>query len=201
MMRKPVLDEGRTLTVHRVVTSGGTRRPQPGDRYCEVSTWWYRNGETAGHIEHTVEIHADDAATLILDYLLSERPVRQRFDLFGRPCRFGGYRWLARCPATGRPVAKLYGRTGTFQPRHLLVASYRSQDRVPAAEKLRDREVAILRQLDADDRVHGDPPKPKWMRWPTYGRLASELRAIRGAHGLAMSKNLRRLMKLAGEDV
>jgi hypothetical protein len=201
MMRKPVLDHGNTLTIHRVVTSAGTRRPKPGDRFTETSTWRYRNGEVAGRVGHTVAIHADDAGTLALEYTLNGQPVRQWFDLFGRPCRFGGYRWLARCPATGRPVAKLYGCTGTFQPRHRLVASYRSQDRMPATEKLRDREVAILRRLDADDSVRGDPPKPKWMRWPTYSRLALDLRATRGAYAAGMANDLRHLMRLAGEDL
>lgn len=193
-MRKPVLDEGNILTVHRVVTRGGIQRPEPGDRFTSMSTWWYRSGKVAGRIGHTVEIHAPDAGTLDLDYMLNGKPVRQSFEVLGRPCRFGGYRWLARCPRTGRAVAKLYGCSGTFHPRHRLDASYRSQDRVPATEKIRDREVAILRRLEADDSVPGIPPKPKWMRWPTYSRLALELRAIRERYNVAFSNQLRRLV-------
>lgn len=61
---------------------------------------------------------------------------------------------------------------------------------MPAIERLRDREVAILRRLDADDSSPPTPPKPKWMRWPTYGRLIRELRGVRAAHGIELARDL-----------
>ena len=187
-MRKPVLDHGSIVLVHRVVTGGGAWRLVPGDRRVSVTAWRYRDGRPAGSISHTVEILEEDAGTLTLDYRLNDVPKVQAFELLARPCRFGGRRWLARCPATGKAVAKLYGCTGMFHSRYMLDASYRSQDRVPAGEKLRDREVAILRRLDADDSSPPTPPKPKWMRWPTYGRLIRELRLVRNAYGLALAR-------------
>lgn len=198
MPRKPVLDDSRTLSIHRtVMVRKGWRPPQPGMRRGGSSTWFYRDGTVAGRIEHTVEIE-EATGRLTLDYRLNGEDVRQVFALVGRPCRFGGVRWMARCPKTGKPVAKLYLCGGAFRPRHLLDASYRSQDRVPATEKLREREVALLRRLGADDSVPGDPPKPKWMRWPTYSRLALELRAVRYGYSVAFAHDLYRL---TGHDV
>ncbi len=185
-MRKPVLDHDHVLSVHRTVSGEGPRL-LPGERRSSVTTWWYRNGQVAGRVGHVVEIADEDAGTLTLDYTVNGAPVRQVFALVARPCRFGGRRWFARCPRTGRLVAKLYRCCGTFQPRHLLHASYRSQDRVSSAERLRDREVAILKRLAADDHSRSYP-KPKWMRWPTYGRLIRELRAVRGAYGVALAR-------------
>ena len=198
--RKPVLDHGHMLSVHRVVTRDGARRPQPGERRDGVSIWWRRNGEMSGRIGHLVEIHAEDAGTLTLDFTLNGQPVRQSFALVGRPCRFGGHRWLACCPRTGRLAAKLYGCSGTFPPRHAAGGSYRSQDRVSATEKLRDREVAILMRLDADDSTPGTPPRPKWMRWATYGRLIRELRTVRTAYGIGMAAELYQLTGLDLSD-
>lgn len=190
-MRKPVLDHSGIIPVHWIVTgSGRWPRLLPGERRTDTLTWRYRDGSFAGSISHRVEIDAEDAGRLTLNFKLNGQPVQQVFDLVGRPCRFGGYRWLARCPRSGRLVAKLYGCAGTFQPRHALDASYRSQDRVPTTEKLRDREVSVLRRLGADDRDQGDPPKPKWMRWPTYRRLLTELRACRYRYGIAMARDL-----------
>jgi hypothetical protein len=162
------------------------------------STWFYRDGTVASSIGHTVEIEGENTGRLTLHYKRSGREVRQVFALVGRPCRFGGVRWMALCPKTGKAVAKLYSCCGTFQPRHLLDASYRSQDRVPATEKLRDREVALMRRLGTDDRAFGDPPKPKWMRWPTYSRLALELRGVRHGYTVAFARDVRRL---TGDDV
>ena len=199
MLRKPVLDYSRILSVHHTVTDGRKRwRPPPGMRRTGSSTWYYRDGTVSGWIGHTVEIDDENTGRLRLHYTLNGEEVRQVFALAGRPCRFGGVRWLALCPRTGKALAKLYGCRGTFQPRHLIDASYRSQDRVPATEKLRDREVALLRRLGADDKVLGDPPKPKWMRWPTYSRLALELRATRYQYTVAMARDLYRL---TGHDV
>lgn len=197
-MRKITLDEGNVLTVHRVVTGHGERRPDPGDSFHDVVTWWFRSGKLSGRIECAVEIHAVDAGSLVLDYRLNGQPVQQTFALVARPCQFGGWRWYARCPQTGRTVSKLYGCAGTFQSRRVIDGSYHSQDRVPMTEKLRDREVWLLRRLGADDSARSDPPKPKWMRWPTYSRLALELRAVRYRYGLAMARDLYRL---TGHDV
>lgn len=198
-MRKPLIEDGFTLTVHRVVTADRTWQPAPGARRTGDTTWWRRDGVRSGSVAYEVEIDAEDAGTLILSFLLNGHSVRQAFAILGRPCRFGGYRWLVRCPATGRPAAKLHScADGLFRTRYVIDAAYRSQDRVPATEKLRDREVAILRRLDADDSSPMPPPKPKWMRQPTYGRLVRELQGLRVAYGLG---RMREVHRLTGADL
>ena len=189
-MPRPVLDHSRILNVHRAATGYGAVRPEPGMRLTNSSVWRYRDGSSAGTIGYTAEYETEDSGRLTLEYRLNGEPVRQEFVLIGRPCRFGGRRWLAVCPRTGRAVAKLYGCCGTFQPRHLLRGSYHSQGRVQPAEKLRDREVTILRRLGAgaNDDSPIPPAKPKWMRWPTYERLVRELEWVRNAYGLALAR-------------
>lgn len=199
MLRKPILDHSRILGIHHTVTLGRRRwRALPGMRRVGSSTWYYWDGTVAGSIKHTVEIEEEDTGRLTLHYGRKGEEVRQAFALVGRPCRFGGVRWLALCPRSGRPVAKLYGCRGVFRSRHMLDASYRSQDRVPAMEKLREREVVLMRRLGTDDSVLGDPPKPKWMRWPTYRRLAEELKAVRYGYVVAFTQDVHRL---SGHDV
>ena len=87
------------------------------------------------------------------------------------PCRFGGWRWWWRCPASGLAVFKLFLPYGGWQFRS------RSAYRLGYAcqrETLRDRRVRkalkLHRALGGDGSVIGDdtPPKPKGMHWTTY---------------------------------
>ena len=75
-----------------------------------------------------------------------------------------------------------------FRPRHAIPLAYRSQDRVPAWEKPRKREVRLLERLGVIEGWPGLPPKPNRMRRPTYRRLASELVRVRAARRLARSQ-------------
>lgn len=86
-MRKIVLDHGNVLTVHRAVTRGGERRPQPGDTFSDVSTWWFRTGKLAGRIGYVLEIHTAGTGSLVLDYMLNGQPVQQAFALIGVAAR------------------------------------------------------------------------------------------------------------------
>ena len=50
--------------------------------------------------------------------------------------------------------------------------AYSTQFEAPLERALTAREKVNRDLLAISIRVIGRPPKPKWMRWPTYGRLA-----------------------------
>lgn len=193
-MRKPRADtDGHILVVHPMVTGNSLVGAHPGETYSDRITWWGSDGEETGTLDYVVEVGGDgETGALRLDFILDGRPVQQTSAIMSRPCRFGGRRWLAVCPATGRLVAKLYSAgDGLFRSRHAIPLAYRSQDRVPAWEKLRNREVALLERLGVIEGWPGVPAKPKRMRQPTYRQLTRELVQVRSARRLAQARDPR----------
>ena len=100
-----------------------------------------------------------------------------RVSLLTSPQRFGGVRWWFECPRTVRRAVRLYlPRDGhQFWSRHAYGLGYASQreDRKGRAQL---QAMKIYRALGGDGHwMDGPPPKPKWMRWCTYDRLATKL--------------------------
>jgi hypothetical protein len=107
----------------------------------------------------------------------------QRVSIIPTPCHFGGVRWWWICPATGRPVRKLYLPNGgvRFLSRghggyNLAYASQR-RDQI-------DQIHARIRRLYTRLKTYYPgltdpcwPPKPKWMRWDTYETICDQLEA------------------------
>ncbi|HZY59220.1 MAG TPA: hypothetical protein VFE56_05625, partial [Candidatus Binataceae bacterium] len=110
--------------------------------------------------------------------------IKQRVPICWKPCRFGGERpWFvcnvwANGVHCGRRVAKLYGVGRLFACRHCYHLGYAVQRGGPM-DCAHHRLACLHRKLDADydgpDRI--PPPKPKWMRWKTYSRIASQIEA------------------------
>lgn len=169
-MSWPVVDDGLRLDVHRVALAGR--------RYGAPFVWQWKNadGERTSWINAAVTFDSPSAGTLALSYRCNGVPFDQRFQLEGEPCRFGGVRWFAICPATGRRAAKLYSLGGAgFHSRHRYGrVAYRTQ-RAPSAidRTLMRRDRILTRDLKSDDPAYA--PKPKWMRWKTYDRLTAQL--------------------------
>ena len=87
---------------------------------------WSREGKMTASIAASVQ-SGEDAAALVLNYTLSGAPMVQCIRLEASPRRFGGLRWLALCPNTGRRVAHLYiGRAGVLS-RHAYRLKFNSQ--------------------------------------------------------------------------
>lgn len=193
-MRKPRADiDGHILPVHATVTGNGSPGAYAGETYSDRITWWGADGEETGTLDYVVEVGDDgETGALRLDFFLDGRPVQQTFAVAGRPCRFGGRRWLAVCPESGCLVAKLYSAgDGLFRSRHAIPLAYRSQGRVRPWEKLRNREVVLLERLGVIEGWPGIPVKPKRMRQTTYRRLARELIQVRSARRLAQARDPR----------
>ena len=105
------------------------------------------------------------------------RGLDQTIDLIPQRRRFGGQQWYFRCPVLGLRASVFWkppgaGRFCSRQAWGKQVA-YRTQflGRAGRAQAGKDR---MRSQVDRDHRHpfdwHSPPPKPKWMRWPTYQR-------------------------------
>ena len=78
----------------------------------------------------------------------------------------------------GRQVAKLYGAGRLFACRHCYRLGYAVQRGGPmdgAHHRLRRLHRKLGADYNGPDGI--PPPKPKWMRWRTYSRIASQIEA------------------------
>ena len=101
----------------------------------------------------------------------------QTIDLIAQPRAFGGRQWYFRCPVLGIRASVLWKPPGAerFCSRQSWgkQVAYRTQfvGRASRAQAGKDR---MRSRLDSDYKHpfdwHSPPPKPKWMRWPTYQR-------------------------------
>jgi hypothetical protein len=94
---------------------------------------------------------------------------------------FGGVRWWFRCPVSGRRATKLFLPRGgnAFACRRAWGLAYGCQ-RETDGDLLQRRGDRLWRDLRGSGpwcfaRAGDLPPKPKWMRWPTYDRMALRL--------------------------
>jgi hypothetical protein len=143
---------------------------------------WSREGKTQASIGASVQ-GGEDGATLVLNYSLNGSPVTQRIRLAASPCRFGGVRWLAICPNTGRRVAHLYiGGSGALS-RHAYRLKFDSQRECPLDRSLRRRQKTLAK-LKTDD--PGFLPRPKGMHARTHGKLLDEVWREEGFFDAAM---------------
>jgi hypothetical protein len=99
--RRSTTGDLRRIPVHEIavhgLTLGGT----------SFGWQWNRHNEVTASIGARVQGGERDAL-LTLDFALNGSPMTQCIRLEASPCRFGGVRWLALCPNTGRRVAHLY---------------------------------------------------------------------------------------------
>jgi hypothetical protein len=104
-------------------------------------------------------------------------PQCYRVRLLSMPQHLGGVRWWFECPRTGRRCVKLYLPRGghRFWSRAAYRLGYACQreDRMYQAQR---QALKVYRALEGEGNWRdGAPPKPKWMRWRTYERLADKL--------------------------
>ena len=99
--RRSTTGDLRRFAVHEIAAHGLKLRG------ASFGWQWSQDGEVQALIGASVQ-GGEDGATLALDYTLNGSPVTHRIRLAASPCRFGGVRWLAICPDTGRRVAHLY---------------------------------------------------------------------------------------------
>jgi hypothetical protein len=134
-----------------------------------------RDSETVASIQMRAE---QDRVILIYkhrsgagDWKDEEYPVR----IERTPCKLGGSREWFICPAVGcgRRVAILHGG-GIFACRHCYQLAYASS-REDAGGRATRRADRLRARLGWEPGIlNGEGDKPKWMRWPTFERLAAQ---------------------------
>jgi len=154
-----------------------------GGKWCSGDWgWWNGDNEKIASIGYQLERRDETNARLRLDYRRNDEPVAYTVTLIAEPCRFGGIRWFAICPHTGRKVSKLYLPPGAtrFLARKTWRLAYRSQNKSAGIDRLCcRRDCALFRKLKSDDPEL--PLKPKWMRWKTYDGHVAKIDLLHSA--------------------
>jgi hypothetical protein len=173
--QRACLQNGLKLDLNRLIRQGAVR---PGFISEPYVMQWTRSGALIGLAVITANLC--DPAT---SWLRIQAPtVDQQITLISCPRHFGGRQWYFVCPVTNKRASVLWKPPGAkeFCTRHAWgrQVAYRSQ-----FQSIYDRGHAGKAKIKA--RLIGDlnpeewelPPKPKWMRWRTYHRLAERFDA------------------------
>jgi hypothetical protein len=187
---RAIIDDGLRFAVHGMVA----QRIAAGDTHFSGVSNWARNGKRIASVSYSVEVVAEDHANLRLRYQAGDKPVDYFIALVGEPCRFGGRRWFAICPRTGRKVSKLYNPAGAtqFLARSAWCVAYRSQNTsATGIDRPCNARNRILDKLHSDD--PDLPIKPKWMRWRTYQAHVTQIEFLQGRINGVMARHLARI--------
>jgi len=142
-------------------------------------SWQWTSGrEPSGNISGTIALAAPATGTLTLRYRCNGELFDQLFRPTVEPCRFGGHRWFAICPVTGRHAAKLccLGGAGFHARQRYGRVAYWIQRTAGSIDRaLMRRDRTLFRKLRGDDPDF--VTKPNWMRWRTYDRIMQEFDA------------------------
>jgi hypothetical protein len=95
-------------------------------------------------------------------------------------------------------VAVLYGGSA-FYCRTCHGLTYRSQTETISDRCFR-RANTLRKRLGGEPGVDQYVPRPKWMRWSTYDRLAGEIRALENSGFLAVAARFPELLQLVDRD-
>lgn len=94
---------------------------------------------------------------------------------------FGGVRYWWLCPHCNRRVRILYG-IDRFLCRHCHDLTYITAQSSDIFNTIDNRLDYLKRKMQGTgDSLKGPWPKPRWMRWKTYSRLATEYVRLRNA--------------------
>lgn len=175
-----ILDYGLRLPVHRMTKLALSQ----GDR-VQGSWGWKRDGEYYATISYWMARQGPREAQLRLSYTRDGEAIGYDIRLVAEPCRFGGLRWFALCPATRLKVSKLYLPPGAkrFLARKTWKLAYASQHVAPGFDRLcAQRDRLLAKKLKSDDPDF--PLKPKGMRRSTYERHLDKLEYLQTAMDL-----------------
>jgi len=173
------LQDGLWLDLNKVLREG---LGPPGRIPWPVEIRWTsnRSGELA---KGSMTIRKEGADRGFLRIVIDK--LDQRLELIALPRHFGGQQWYFRCPVTSRKCSVMWMPPGAsrFSSRQAWgkQVAYSTQfeskfDRaITAREKVKDRLIGELNRSEWEL-----PPKPKWMRWHTYERLAAQYHLQQG---------------------
>jgi hypothetical protein len=167
------LQDGLWLDLNKLLREG---LGPPGKIPWPVEIRWTssRSGEIA-KASLTIRKEGEDRGYLRI--MMGE--LDQRLELIAQPRHFGGQHWYFRCPVTSYKcsVVWLPPGAGQFSSRQAwgTQVAYATQFESPFDRAISARQKVKSRLIgDLDPREWELPPKPKWMRWRTYDRLAEK---------------------------
>lgn len=138
---------------------------------CYMPMRWTMNGQETG----SIGVYTSDDC-MRLKYSVKGEDVEHIIAWEWTDSKFGKRRWF-QCPKCWRKCSVLYGGA-RFYCRKCWGLTYHSQyeedwERLSGkAERLRHR-LGGKGLISAGDTFNA-PPKPKWMRWPTYRAICEE---------------------------
>jgi len=195
---RPTVGSGLTLDLYRLIRQKLFRRGQS----LSGSIVWTRvgSGERVGSIGYEAHMEGDHGHvrlhyTTTSAYSGEKRDSDYTIALETTPQPFGGRRWWFVCPRSGDLVAKLHLPNGayTFASRQAYRLGYRSQRESPrdrARSRTQDLRYKLGGSMNLMDPI---PPKPKWMRWPTYDRQVARIEAAEGINNIHLWAFVQRL--------
>ena len=174
------LEDGHKLDLNKLVRDACW----PGDSQpCNVCTQWTSNiREEFACALVTIQKEGENRGYIKL-VLVGE--FEQWLDIVAQPRHFGGRQWYFVCPVTRKkcsvvwlpPGAERFGSRQTWGKQ----VAYATQFEAPFNRAISAREKVKSRLIgDLNPREWDLPPKPKWMRWDTYERLAEKYRSKQG---------------------
>ena len=174
-----------TIGQHLCLDSFSLLSGDPPDTKYEGSVSWQSGSSISIKLE---------ASQLTVGFAIrndEQTEVVQHINLSRIKNGFGGNpRTYFICPFCGKRVQKLYLRWEEFRCRKCAELNYYSQQVTKGTDQCAQRMQSVLRKefgiTDSSspmDMQYMTPPKPKWMRWETYGRKMIRLRKAQLDYG------------------
>lgn len=173
------LEDGLRLDLNKLVRERFWPR---GNETLTVGTQWTSNhrGVIASALI-TIQKQQDRGSLRIV--LIGK--LEQQLELTAQPRHFGGQQWYFMCPVMRKKCSVVWLPSGAncFCSRQAWdkQIAYSTQFEFTFDRAITAREKVKSRLIDDLNPRHWDlPPKPKWMRWRTYERLADKYRLQQG---------------------
>jgi hypothetical protein len=171
--KRVCLEDGLKLDLNKLLRDGVW--PHGNEARIVITEWTSNLRGVIASALITVRKEAEDGASLKV--ALGE--LEQRLDLIGQPRHFGGQQWYFLCPVTHKKCSVVWLPPGAdcFCSRQAWgkQVAYSTQFEAPFDRAISAREKVKSRLIgDLNRREWELPPKPKWMRWYTYERLAAQ---------------------------
>jgi len=192
------LEDGLKLDLNQLVRDGIV---VPGVVTAPRTTFWQVAGSRDVVAVAVITANLTDLACP--RFRIRMRGLDQTIDLIPQRRRFGGVQWYFQCPVLGLRASVLWKPPGAkrFCSRQSWgkQVAYRTQF-VGQAKRAQIGTGRTRSRLGSDQKHPVDwqllPPKPKWMRWPTY---ESHIERYRGYEEVRLKAKAVCIARLSGK--
>ena len=158
----PSSDECLRLSLSALRQAGAIRR----GKSVTATKEWTRGGVPVGSLTFIVDLMEPTPGIHVTGWAFGRR-IEQRLELVSQPQPFGGERWLAKCPRSGRLCREL-----VMPPGRDAFASMPGWGVRQSVERERSLDRALRARAKANCRIGG---LSKFVRKPTRLRLEKKL--------------------------